>query len=75
MDPQAAWQRMVDAERRQDWETVAEGAESLLEWLARGGFAPRVRMVTERSLHQPGVAVARVCRRYLRRARRHSRLR
>jgi hypothetical protein len=73
MDPLTAWTAMVDAERRQDWETVAEAAQSLLDWLARGGFVPRVRLVHDRPPHQQGVAVARVCRRYLRHARRHCR--
>ena len=41
MDPQAAWNQLQEANRVHDWETVRELAQSLLDWLERGGF-PRV---------------------------------
>ena len=40
MDPQAAWNQLLNAYRNRDWETVLELAESLLDWLERGGFSP-----------------------------------
>lgn len=73
MAPHAAWLAMIAAERQHDWETAAETAQSLLDWLTRGGFAPRVRHVSGLPPRQQGVAVARVCRRYLRLARRQGR--
>lgn len=40
MDPQATWSQLQDACRDQEWDAVDELAQSLLNWLARGGFAP-----------------------------------
>lgn len=40
MDPQAAWDRLQETCRVHDWEAAREWAESLLTWLARGGFLP-----------------------------------
>jgi len=40
MDPQAAWNEIQAAHRAGDRETVRELAQSLLDWLARGGFPP-----------------------------------
>ena len=40
MDPQAAWDQLQEAYRDRDWETVRELAQSLLDWLDRGGFPP-----------------------------------
>lgn len=40
MDPQAAWDQLQEAYRIRDWETVRELAQSLLDWLERGGFSP-----------------------------------
>lgn len=71
MDPQAAWQTMLDAHRHEDWETVADAADALLDWLTRGGFIPRLRLVIDMPPHRQRLAVARVCRRFLRQARRH----
>jgi hypothetical protein len=42
MDPQATWDLLLDAYQEQDWPLVTERAESLLGWLARGGFPPRL---------------------------------
>lgn len=41
MDPNAAWQQMVSALQRFDFETAGEYAAALQGWLAGGGFAPR----------------------------------
>ena len=40
MDPQAAWDELQDAIRRNDREITRERAVSLMGWLARGGFPP-----------------------------------
>ena len=40
MDPNAAYDEMIKAAKVGDWDTVAEHAENLSAWLARGGFAP-----------------------------------
>ena len=40
MDPQATWDELQDAIRRNDLEITRERALSLLGWLARGGFPP-----------------------------------
>ena len=40
MDPQAAWDQLQEAFRISDWEAVRELAQSLLDWLDRGGFPP-----------------------------------
>ncbi len=44
MDPQAAWNQLQEAYRVRDWETVRELAQSLLDWLERGGFGHRPRV-------------------------------
>lgn len=41
MDPQAVYQELLDALRQHDMETARELAETLHDWLARGGFAPQ----------------------------------
>lgn len=41
MDPQAAWDHLLEAYTHGDWFVVEELAEGLLEWLHRGGFPPR----------------------------------
>jgi len=41
MDPQAAWDRLLEAYTHGDWSVVEELAEGLLQWLHRGGFPPR----------------------------------
>ena len=40
MDPQTAWEQLRSAVLAEDWETTRERAQSLLDWLARGGFPP-----------------------------------
>ncbi len=42
MDPQAACDQMLNAVARQNWPEVREYATALSEWLARGGFPPKV---------------------------------
>jgi hypothetical protein len=41
MDPQAAWDQLIEAYTQRDWSAVEELAEGLLHWLSRGGFPPR----------------------------------
>ena len=43
MDPQATWQRMLDAWKHQRWEELQEAALDLKEWIARGGFPPETQ--------------------------------
>ena len=40
MDPQVAWDQLQEAYCNRDWEAVRELAQSLLDWLDRGGFSP-----------------------------------
>lgn len=40
MDPQAAWQAMIQALIDDDREAASEYAASLVDWLDRGGFSP-----------------------------------
>jgi hypothetical protein len=40
MDPQATWNSLQEACRRNDREGARELAQSLLDWLGRGGFPP-----------------------------------
>lgn len=42
MDPQQAWNDLLDAWGRHDWEAVDEFADALLAWLGVGGFPPKV---------------------------------
>ncbi len=42
MDPQATWQRLLDAYAIRDFETAQEAAEDLQNWLRREGFPPQV---------------------------------
>ena len=41
MDPQAAWQRLVDAYASQKWMDAKEAAEDLIAWLRKSGFPPQ----------------------------------
>jgi hypothetical protein len=40
MDPQATWQRLLNAYTTQSWAEAKEAAEDLLAWLRGGGFPP-----------------------------------
>ena len=40
MDPQATWQRLIDAWTAHDWEDVLDAAEALQYWLRRLGYPP-----------------------------------
>lgn len=42
MDPQAAWNEMLDATESGDWELAGNYAESLLTWMRKSGFPPVV---------------------------------
>lgn len=42
MDPQQTWTDMLDALKQNDHEEAKELAETLLEWLRKGGFPPLV---------------------------------
>ena len=42
MDPQVTWKTLQEAYRERDWDEVRELAQSLLDWLQRGGFPPTV---------------------------------
>jgi hypothetical protein len=40
MDPHAAWNDLIAAYKRREWEDVEQIAIDLLRWLLRGGFPP-----------------------------------
>ena len=42
MDPQATWQRLLDAYSVHDWAESKDAAEDLLFWLGRCGFPPQI---------------------------------
>jgi hypothetical protein len=42
MDPQAAWDQLVNAFIEGDWDAIEDRATALLAWLDRGGFPPKV---------------------------------
>ena len=41
MDPQAAWDGLLQALGQRDWDRVEELAAGLLRWLRADGFPPR----------------------------------
>lgn len=61
MDPQAAWDQLQEAYRDRDWETVRELAQSLLDWLERGGFPPVVTKVRRSDATRQRVRVTKFC--------------
>jgi hypothetical protein len=48
MDPQASWNEMLGAIVQKDWEQAFERAESLLEWMRKGGVPPQTATITMR---------------------------
>ncbi len=42
MDPQAAWQAMIQALIDDDRDAASDYAKSLVDWLDRGGFSPKI---------------------------------
>ncbi|WLD13586.1 hypothetical protein [Planctellipticum variicoloris] len=48
MDPQVAWDEMLEAILQRDWELAVERAEALLEWMRNGGFPPETAKITMR---------------------------
>lgn len=40
MDPQQTWTDMLEALERKQWQPAKELADSLYEWLKKGGFPP-----------------------------------
>ncbi len=47
MDPQATWDMLLQAWSKRNWNEVAELSESLLDWLAKGGFPPETNYPRE----------------------------
>jgi hypothetical protein len=43
MDPQAAWDELVQAYDAGDWCSVLDLAEGLEHWLSHGGFPPKTQ--------------------------------
>lgn len=62
MDPQAAWNQLQDAYRNRDWEAVGELAQSLLDWLERGGFPPMTPDAQPDDTVRQRTIVTRFCR-------------
>jgi hypothetical protein len=40
MDPNVVYDAMIQAERNDDWDAVAEHADALRDWTDKGGFGP-----------------------------------
>lgn len=62
MDPQAAWIQLQEAYRNRDWEAVGELAQSLLDWLERGGFPPITPDAQPDDVVRQRTIVTRFCR-------------
>ena len=45
MDPQATWQRLVEAYALRYWTEAKEAAVDLLVWLRGGGFPPETQTI------------------------------
>jgi hypothetical protein len=58
MDPQVTWNNLLNAYQAADWPRVEEAAETLLAWLAQGGFPPRLDQEDE---HRSRWIVRAVC--------------
>ena len=43
MDPQATWQRLLEAYGSCDWAEAKQAAEDLHTWLRGGGFPPQTQ--------------------------------
>lgn len=41
MDPQTAWNELLEAIHRRGWDQALEHAEALLEWMRKGGMPPQ----------------------------------
>ena len=41
MDPQSAWNSLLEEWAERNWRDVSELAEALLEWLSKDGFPPK----------------------------------
>ena len=41
MDPQTTWDELLEAWKGADWSQVIELAQSLFQWLDKGGFPPK----------------------------------
>jgi hypothetical protein len=48
MDPQAAWNEMLEAVIQRDRDQAQERADGLLEWMRNGGFPPQTTAVAMR---------------------------
>lgn len=42
MDPNATWSELLQSLIEDDWPAAREAAETLVDWLRRGGFPPQV---------------------------------
>ncbi len=55
MDPQVAWQELIEAFHELDWDRVRDLAEGLLHWMDHGGFPPEtfvIRQAADRILNE-----------------------
>jgi len=48
MDPQAAWNELLDAVDRRQWDLARDRAEALLDWMRKGGVPPQTAAITMR---------------------------
>ena len=55
MDPQITWHSLLIAWARGNWLEVTEHAESLLEWLGKGGFPPNTVAAPELGVDCHGI--------------------
>lgn len=68
MDPQAAWNQLLEAYGNYDWESVHELAQSLIDWLERGGFPPVTKAGGPTDTVRQRSVVTRFCRNAILRA-------
>ena len=65
MDPQATWDQLQEANCIRDWEAVRELAQSLLDWLERGGFPPVTLEANRNDAARQRAIVIRFCNKVL----------
>ena len=61
MDPQATWDLLLQAWNKRQWDEISELSESLLAWLAKGGFPPETNYPKELGADWDAVVALAAC--------------